>query len=60
MHHHMKKPPNYPLISSPGQFGTIGMSGMFTVLKVREGLSSYAGPGWYQNTPGTVSEAVSR
>jgi hypothetical protein len=35
------------------------MGGMFTVLKVREGLASYdEDPGWYQHPPGTVAEAV--
>ena len=42
-----------------GPFGSIFMGGMFTILKVREGLSSYEkDPGWYQHPPGTVAEAV--
>jgi hypothetical protein len=29
------------------------MGGMFTVLKVRDGISSYDDPGWYTQPPGT-------
>ena len=36
------------------------MGGMFTILKVRAGLTNYNDPGWYDNPPGTVaSEATS-
>lgn len=52
----MEGPPNFPAMGSPGQFGTIQMGGMFTVLKVRDTLSSYNDPGWYQNPPGTVAQ----
>lgn len=40
-----------------GPFGDyISMGGMFTVVKVRDGLKSYDGdPGWYQHPPGTVA-----
>lgn len=58
MHHHMDGPANYLPFGSPGQFGTIEMSGMFTVLKVREGITTYDNPGWYQNPPGTVAESI--
>lgn len=57
-HMHMGHPSNFLNVGSQGQFGTIDMSGMFTVLKVREGLTSYADPGWYQNPSGTVAEPV--
>lgn len=57
-HHHHMTPKNYPPIGSPGQFGIIHMSGMFTVLKVREELSSYTDPGWYQNPEGTVAHKI--
>ncbi|QLH35702.1 MAG: copper oxidase [Parachlamydiaceae bacterium] len=50
MGHSMKGPPNYLPLGSPGPFGTIEMSGMFTVVKVRENLSDYKDPGWYQST----------
>jgi hypothetical protein len=31
---------------------------MFTILKVREGLTSYDDPGWYQHPPGTVARVA--
>jgi hypothetical protein len=52
----MNFPPNISPIGSPGPFGVIEMGGMFTILKVREGLTSYADPGWYQHPKGTVAE----
>lgn len=56
--HGMQGPPNYLPFGAPGQFGTIEMGGMFTVLKVRDGITNYNDPGWYQNPPGTVAEAI--
>lgn len=53
MHHSMEGPPNYLSMGSPGPYGLIEMRGMFTVLKVREGISSYADPGWYHQPAGT-------
>jgi hypothetical protein len=35
------------------------MGGMFTVIKVREGIPSYADPGWYAHPAGTVARRVS-
>lgn len=32
---------------------------MFTVLKVREGLTSYDDPGWYEHPDGTVASPAS-
>ena len=58
-HHQMQGPQNYLKMGTPGQFGTIELSGMFTVLKVREGITNYNDPGWYHNPPGTVAEKVS-
>jgi hypothetical protein len=53
---HMGGPKNtLPMMTGEGQFGPIGMGGMFTVLKIREGITSYEDPGWYQNPPGTVA-----
>nr|WP_255255987.1 copper oxidase [Criblamydia sequanensis]CDR35299.1 Multicopper oxidase [Criblamydia sequanensis CRIB-18] len=54
----MKYPLNLSPIGSPGPFGVIEMGGMFTIFKVRDNLTSYADPGWYQHPPGTVAEAV--
>ncbi len=45
----------FPMMSGTGPYGPIGMGGMFTVLKVREGLKKgdYTDPGWYQQPPNT-------
>lgn len=52
----MKMPRNsLPMVGAPGPFDVIDMSGLLTVLKVRENLTSYEDPGWYQNPPGTVA-----
>jgi FtsP/CotA-like multicopper oxidase with cupredoxin domain len=48
-----------PMMSGEGQFGPIEMGGMFTVLKIREGITSYGDPGPYKNPPGTVARKVS-
>jgi len=48
-----------PMLGGPGKHDYITMGGMFTVLKVREHLGSYADPGWYQNPPGTLASAAS-
>lgn len=58
MKHAMKGPPNFLRSGSPGPFGVIEMSGMFTVLKVREELTSYDNPSWYRNPPGTMAVPV--
>jgi len=53
---HMPAPANsLPMMTGTGPFGPIEMGGMFTVIKVREELSSYADPGWYEHPPGTVA-----
>jgi hypothetical protein len=46
-----------PMMTGFAQFGPVEMGGMFTVVKVREGLASgdYKDPGWYQHPPGTVA-----
>jgi len=46
-----------PMMTGTGPFGPIEMGGMFTVVKVREGLvrDDYADPGWYKHPPGTVA-----
>jgi manganese oxidase len=47
-------------MTGSGQFGPIEMGGMFTVMKVREGLArnDYKDPGPYKNPPGTVAYEV--
>jgi len=47
-----------PMMTGKGQFGSIDMGGMFTVVKVREGIGSYEDPGPYRNPPGTVAREV--
>lgn len=54
----LKIPPNISPIGNPGPFGVIEMGGMFTVFKVRDNLTSYVDPGWYQHPLGTVAELV--
>lgn len=54
----MKYPSNLSPIGSPGPFGVIEMGGMFAIFKVRDNLTSYTDPGWYQHPPGTAAEAV--
>ncbi len=46
-----------PMMTGFGPFGPIEMGGMFSVVKVREGLASgnYKDPGWYQHPQGTVA-----
>ena len=49
-----------PMMTGQGQFGAIEMGGMFTVVKVREGLArnDYKDPGWYKHPAGTVAYRV--
>jgi hypothetical protein len=46
-----------PMMTGAGPFGPLEMGGMFTVVKVREGLArnDYRDPGWYKHPPGTVA-----
>ena len=49
-----------PMMTGFGQFGPIEMGGMFTVMKVREGLAAgdYQDPGPYKHPAGTVAYEV--
>jgi hypothetical protein len=49
-----------PMMTGFGQFGPIEMGGMFSVVKVREGIGAndYADPGWYRHPEGTVAYEV--
>ncbi|MGE0193686.1 MAG: multicopper oxidase family protein [Planctomycetota bacterium] len=59
MSEHMKGPANtLPMMMGKGPFGPIEMGGMFTVLKVRDDLTSYEDPGWYQHPEGTLARKV--
>ncbi len=48
-----------PMMTGTGPFGPIEMGGMFTVVKVREGLArnDYKNPGWYKHPAGTQAYA---
>ena len=49
-----------PMMTGSGQFGPIEMGGMFTVMKIREGLArnDYRDPGPYKYPAGTVAYEV--
>ena len=46
-----------PMMTGHGPYGAIEMGGMFTVVKVREGLvrNDYKDPGWYKQPPSTAA-----
>jgi manganese oxidase len=47
-----------PMMGGDGPFGSVGMGGMFTVFKVREGITTYNDPGWYSQPAGTSATPV--
>ena len=49
-----------PMMTGQGPFGALEMGGMFTVVKIREGLArnDYRDPGWYKHPAGTVAYRV--
>ena len=57
---HMPGPRNtLPMMTGRGPFGPLEMGGMFTVVKIRDGITGYDDPGWYRHPPGTVAWRVS-
>ncbi|HVT43605.1 MAG TPA: copper oxidase [Thermoanaerobaculia bacterium] len=57
--HQMPVPRNsVPMRGGMGPYGPIDMGGMFTIIKVREGLTGYDDPGWYDPPKGTVAWKV--
>jgi len=48
------------MMGGNGPNGTIDMGGMLAVFKVRENLTSYEDPGWYQAPQGTVAQAATK
>jgi hypothetical protein len=55
----MNGPKNWvPMMSGDGPYGPIEMGGMFTVLKVRDGIKTYEDPGAYSAPPGTTAHKV--
>ena len=56
---HMAGPENtLPMMMGDGPFGPIEMGGMFTMIKVRDHLTSYDDPGWYDHPKGTLARKV--
>src|SRR3990170_3624854 len=54
----MELPDNtLPMMTGQGPFGPLEMGGMFTVVKVREGLArgDFKDPGWYKHPKGSVA-----
>jgi manganese oxidase len=49
-----------PMMTGSGPFGGIEMGGMFTVMKIRDGMArdDYRDPGPYQHPAGTVAYEV--
>lgn len=48
-----------PMMMGQGPFGPLEMGGMFTIIKVRDGLTSYeTDPPWYEHPAGTVAWKV--
>ncbi|MEW6169591.1 MAG: copper oxidase [Pseudomonadota bacterium] len=50
-----------PMMTGEGPFGPIEMGGMFTVVKVREGLApgDYRDPGWYRHPKDRIARRIS-
>ncbi len=56
---HMPLPPNsIPMVGGRGKHGDITMGGMFTLFKVRDHLTGYADPGFYEAPAGTLASAA--
>ncbi|MDR3417491.1 MAG: copper oxidase [Nevskia sp.] len=57
----MKGPTNtLPMAAGNGPYGSVGMGGMFTVLKVRDDLQGDTDPGWYRQPHGTRAYRVNK
>lgn len=57
----MEMPENsIPMMGTPGPHDYIAMGGMVTVFKVREQLTSYDDPGWYNAPKGTTATTASK
>ena len=48
-----------PMKGAPGKHGHLDMGGMFTVVKVRDGITNYDDPGWYETRPDTQARVAS-
>ena len=49
-----------PMLGASFQFGDSMMGGMATVFKVREGITSYEDPGWYNFPAGSMARAATQ
>jgi hypothetical protein len=47
------------MVGGKGPHGYITMGGMFTIVKVRENLTTYDDPGWYEAPAGTLADLAS-
>ena len=55
----MKVPDNsIPMVGAKGPYDYITMGGMFTIVKVRDELTSYDDPGWYAIPAGTQADVA--
>ncbi len=45
-------------MTGKGPFGGVEMGGMFTIVKVREGITSDDDPGWHAHPSGSVAWKV--
>jgi hypothetical protein len=55
----MGGPDNWiPMMTGQGQFGPIEMGGMFTVVKIRDGIVKFDDPGPYEYPAGSVAKKV--
>ena len=56
---HMQVPENsLPMVGAQGPHDYITMGGMFTILKVRDGITDFADPGWYDDPKGMARSAT--
>lgn len=56
---HMRAPENsIPMVGAQGPHDYITMGGMFSIFKVRNGITSYDDPGWYEDPMGMARPAT--
>jgi len=58
---HMRVPRNsIPMVGMQGPRGYVTMGGMSTLIKVRDGITTFEDPGWYENPEGTEAKRATR
>ena len=62
MGHHRGPANTVAMMTGVGPYGNLEMGGMFTVLKVRDGLApgDFRDPGWYAAPKATIAHCVSQ